>query len=285
MNKLRLLSIMIITFTLVMATVSPSVYSAITKMDSEKKSFYEGNNHVGTVYVNLGSPDVSNGIIVLYVDKSAPVNPDTQRVSAYRIVEGSSWTEYWLIFPVAIYDPENHIKTYRDYYVSSKDPEWSIAFLDPARYDDNGNKNFNMLEEAVKIILNILWNEFNIPGPSPIDLLYGLIERDSSSIFSGVQTPNLRVSLRTETRFLPVYHVEYSDYGTVRNVLKFFGAGNWANNHNSGYFDWINFDVVYKVEWGAWVYYLDEDRPPSWLSFQSEVIRLRYVNVKIVLSD
>ena len=285
MNKFRLFSVMITTFILLLATVSPTVYSAVIEMDSKKKSYYEGSNYIGTVYVNLGSPDVRNGIIVLYVDKSAPSNPDTQRVSAYRIVEGDPWTEYWFIFPVAIYTPENHIKMYRDFYVSSKDPEWSIAFLDPARYDDDGNRNFNTLEEAVKIIINILWDVFDIPGPKPMDLLYGLVESDSNSIFNGIQTSDLRVSLRTGTMFLPVYHVTYSDYGSVRSMLKFYGAANWAENRDVGYFDWVNFDVVYTIEWGAWVHYINSDLPPTWMSFQTEVLRLWFVNVKIVLSD
>jgi len=277
--------IVMIFLMLLTGTMSPSVYSSVLKMDSKMKSYYEGDKYVGTVYVNLGSPDVVNGIIVLYVDKSAPVNPDTQRVSAYRVIEGEPWTEYWLIFPVAVYTPENHVKVYRDFYVSSKDPEWSIAFLDPARYDDNGNKNFNSLEAAVKVIINILWNEFGIPGPSPTDLLYGLIEGDSSSIFSGVQTQNLRVSLRTGRMVFPVYHTIYSDYGSVRSMLKFFGAANWADGRNIGYSDWINFDAVYVVVWGAWVNYLYSDLPPTWISFQTEEVRLRLVNVKIVLSD
>lgn len=279
-------SVIIFIITIILLQIISPVYATVHQTDWEMAVKYYNDHLIGKVYVNQGSPDADPDYygdlsIHLFVDKSAPQNPETLRVSAFWRIDGDPWYDYCGIIPIAINTPEVHVKKYEDYYYSSADEEWEIYFSDPARYVDGSGIPYDQLESVVKAIISLLASTFGLPDPS--SLVFDLIDDDDDPIFSGVMTDHITVSLKTGSFLWQDFYD--AKHGSIRTELNFAGAGSWAAHHSVGYSDWIDFDAKYTVEWGYWYQSLLDHSLPVWISLGEEQIYLCLVNVEITLSD
>ncbi|MDV3103688.1 hypothetical protein [Thermococcus waiotapuensis] len=241
---------------------------------------YTYNGHtLGKFYAVQGSPDAEGyfGDIVFKVQKTAPWNPYTWRVSSFKKEDGDSWQSCWWIF-CTYYWGEVQVKTYEDYYSGSADPQWFISYAVAYRYLSGSNVPYDALDSMLKAAFDAVLSLAGSPiGGSWIFDVIG----PNSDVISGLGTNKLTVNLRTGK----ILWNEYYDakYGIIKDQLTLTGALNWANSHDTGYSDWINFDAKYTVEAG-YIYYSPGMDTPVYVPVTTDnAIMLPIVNVRVEL--
>jgi len=281
MRKLETLVVALFLLSGMLGTVSASGTNWI-EQDSYATTYTYSGHTLGKFYAVQGSPDADRytGDIVFSVSKNAPWNPYTWRISAFDKKDGDSWKSCTLWIFCTYYWGEVHVKKYEDYYYpysNSADPQWFISYAVAYRYLSGSSKPYDALDSMLKAAFDAVLSLAGSPiGASWIFDVVG----PNSEVISGRGTNHLTVNLRTGK----ILWKEYYDakYGIIKDELTLTGAKNWADSHNVGYEDWIDFDAKYTVEAG-YTYISPGMDNPVYVPVKTDSALLPLVNVVVEL--
>ncbi|MCD6523396.1 MAG: hypothetical protein J7K48_00105 [Thermococcus sp.] len=278
MRKLGTVFVVLFFLSGMLGTVSASGDSWVEQDRYQTTYTYDGHT-LGKFYAVQGSPDAEGYLddIVFEVSKTAPWNPYTWRVSAFKKEDGDSWKSCTLWIFCTYYQGEVHVKKYEDYYSGSADSQWFIAFEDAYRYLSGSNIHYDALDTMLKTAFDAV---LSLAG-SPVGASWAFdMLGPNSDVISGLGTNHLTVNLRSGEILWQEYYD--ADYGIIKDELTLTGARNWANSHSVGYEDWINFDAKYTVERG-YTYIGPGMDTPVYVSVKEDTAVLPIVNVVVQL--